>query len=377
MKLTSNRMIIRALALAAFFMLIPITNALASPQYIQCGSNQTTWSGTVDDQESNGIAGVVVVIQTLSGYQPSGGGITQTASNGTWSITIDTQCPIEANFYWTGPGGTTTTSERPLLLSVSDYSNGATETVNVWEQQIDYNLFYEYSNSGCGASPCTGTDATISFSTTGSYTIGVSADASITGSIADGFLSTTPDGSLGTTETISDSLGYSTTNDAPEIVVYPTGYAVKVEDTSGNYLTYVLPYSLSSYTAQSTSDWLSSSTARTDDDNKNVPPFAGVPPCSGSGCQSSSTYSVSLSSTLTVSSSVGVDFSVAWGAFSLKTTISFSGSSGTTLQESMTLTNTSTTEYACYIMYFEGNSQTAGVDIHAWFYGYASSCPTS
>lgn len=259
MKLKNGQLVARLCALLGILMLIPIPTLLANPSYINCGSGNQTWTGYVNDQEGSGISGVVVYIQTETNYQPAGNGMTQTGSNGAWSITLNTPCPINASFYWTGPGGTTTTTSRPLMLSVAGYSTASTETVNVWEQAVNYDIFYGYPDSGCG-SPCTGTSESVSVSTTGSYTIGVSADASINGAILTGFLSGTADSSLGTTLSIQDTSGYSLNTNNPFIVYYPSGYAIKVEDTSGNYLTYVEYYSMSSFSAQSTTEWISSST---------------------------------------------------------------------------------------------------------------------
>jgi hypothetical protein len=231
----------RAKQLGISFMVISLFMVpvlLSSPVF---GTTYVTFSGTVYDQENTGIAGVVVVLNnpTLGKYS------TTTDGSGQWAITIPFG-QYSAQYFWQS------NTNGPYLYYTSSIPITSSYTANVWITAINYNLAYEY--------PVTfpangGINDTVGY--TISSNLYFSVNASVSGSITDGFVGLNVAGSVGTTVTMASSTTDTANGYKPYVAYYVAGYAYAVEDINGNTLSYVKGVTSTSFSTANVVDYMS------------------------------------------------------------------------------------------------------------------------
>jgi hypothetical protein len=221
-------------------------NSTVNPNYISCPSGAEVFSGTVKDQEGNGLGGVVVALSSPPNYVPSQGGSTTSDVNGYWSVTFSYQCPANANFYWQSQ------SQGPLVLAVSLISTSTIYSLNVWRTSENTLITYEFPNTA---------EASIGLEINNTYTL--SADAKADVGIQDSFLGVDAGLKAGTELTYQTMSGAGGTS--PYEAYYSGDMSIKVQDTNGHTLIYKQPVTYSgTFNTVTATEYLTSTQAIAD-----------------------------------------------------------------------------------------------------------------
>src|SRR5712692_1612291 len=315
-------------ALAGIILLVSAPAAYAvQPYFINCGSGSITYGGTVynSNSPSTGQAGVVVYLQTQVNFQPAASGSTTTGSNGGWSITLNSPCPVNGNFYWQS------TANGPLLKTVTGLGTSSSTTVTVWSQQQVIPLLFQYANNG---------QAQVQVAIAG--TLDVSVNAHFDVGIQTGFLGVNAGAKVGVDESVSSQ--NSAWGTVPFEAGLSTGVTYKIQDTSGKVIIYAQKYTVNLMSTYSISEYDTISDALSRGATQ-----VTVAPNTGVGHSDTWTGVVSVDANVGVSS-----FGVTLG---LEAGVSNTNSQSASYQISNTSTN-----YECFVVFYQGP------DVHIWLY---------
>lgn len=334
-------MIRRKLAVYGFVLVVAMGLALpmmanSARAAIPCPAGKTTFSGTVTDQEGNGLGGVLVALATLPNLYPQYGGTTTSSATGSWSLTFSYQCPMSARFYWQSNG--------PLVKTVSSIPFSSNYALTIWRVPAVINLLYEFPNDP---------SVTVNYSLAASLTF--SFDATISGGINVGFLSVDAAGHVGASVTMGG--GNSASGYSPYVIIYPVGTWYKVQDVSGNYVVYVLPGVAQSLWTGPVTDYLTVNDGINRDNAASPPIIPYVQVARHTTVQLWRTFSTTIT----------VDAQVGGSAFGVGLTTHVGVSGTVTLTWGISFTN-SGTKTNCYVLY------QLGPEMHAWLYSN-NACP--
>ena len=302
--------------------LVPPMVAVPARAYIPCEPTFSWLSGTVYDQEGNGLGGVVVKLYTEYPNQQYNG---QTTTNGVgqWSALLQDCGFYDADFYWK-------TATGPYLLHVEDIAfSGSAYTLTVWRQAVELPFMWEFPN-----------DPTITIKFTVGAELRFSADAKVFGTIPIDFLSLNLAGKVGADIVVG--VGFTFTGTAPYYVSLPLGTKYRVVDVSGNWVEYVdgaIPQSLWSGDAV---EYLTMANAIARDKQAGLNPYVQV---AGRG---------KLTRTLYFSGSITVDIEVSVKAILVGLTTHASVKGTLSTSWGITFDNSAQKSNACYVLYQQG-----------------------
>lgn len=325
----------------------------ASPQTILSHVTPDTiavYSGSVYDQESKGIAGVIVLVS-------SGGCCLQATTNinGCWGVAFCSapSSNLHISYYWDsatcGPCLTTQT--------IPSTQHSVSETVNVWAIPVDIKVACEFPQ-GMPKSCIVNDTVGISMSSSETYTF--SADAS--GSISDGFLKV--GGSLESQITVCQSSYTCDVGYLPFYAEVTTGIAYRIVDTQGNSLEYVQPLSVTSLKFNDLcNDYMSITQACSEAKNTSTCPVIAIPHGTTNHIYQ---QKYDTSSTSIDHLSLGVCFP-RFGSVKFSVTTSSSSSDSNSFYFKASYFGSVGEAY--FIVWQGGIHEQGGPDLHVWYYG--------